>query len=375
MRMRITEGAMKGKERVFLSLALFMAVCGFDYKNLGDAFRQGKIRFVFLALIPVIYLGLKPRLTWAPAAFAALAWASFTLNDYMLYAELPVFEIMACLALAAAIVTIPAGAVAKTLIFAGSIQAVLGIFQYFGVHFILRPVFQQEFYEVVGMMGNRTVLGPFLCACLAPALWGKKYALSLIMIISIVCTKSSMTSASLGAVLSIYLWHRTSFKVAAAAASGALLILLGLFLARPDYNFFAGDGRGFIWSFGLRAFKAAPWFGGGIGSWAGQYIGMYKDEILKQFSYHLPFQMHNDYLDFLVEYGAVPFIGVLAAIAHFIKQFKPTWHHAVCASLMVNAAANFPLCLISHALIFVVCWAYSMRGDSHGMARHSLGCV
>jgi len=344
-----------------LCLLLFLSLNAIDYKNLGDIFRHGKLRFLFLFLAPVAFHYLRPKLSWGPALFGSLAIASFCLHDYMVYGELPLITILAVLAAACFVVDMGEEALARLLIISGVVQSVLAVLQFFGVYFLFRPERAQDFRIPVGFMGNETVLGSFLVACICPALWRKNYFAAGLMALAIILSYSQMAWGCLGVVAVLYSWHRINFRSAVYLSAIGLLSLTAAISLMPHSPALSFHGRLFIWPFGLRALEAGPLFGGGIGSWTGVYIPLFKDEILEQFHNHLPYQLHCDYLDFLVEYGLIPF-GILGyALVEFIYKFKPSWPHAVCAAILVNALANFPLCLPPTALIFVVCWALSFK--------------
>lgn len=213
----------------------------------------------------------------------------------------------------------------------------------------------------VGFMGNGTVLGSFLVAALCPALWRGRWFCSLLMILVIILSDSQMAWGALGGVLTLFVWNRYTFRHAVAFAFSGLAILGICILTMPHSPALDFNGRWFIWEFGLRAFRESPYLGSGIGSWAGFYLPKYKDEILNTFHYHVPVELHCDYFDFLVEYGLIAGLVFLYPFTLFLRNFRPSWTHAVCAGILVNAAASFPLCLPTTGAIFVAAWAYSNR--------------
>lgn len=344
----------------FIFLLLF-ALNGLDYVNLGDVFRQGKIRYLFLSLIPPLFIFLKNRLTWGPAFFFSLALFSFVIHDYMIFAEFPFLLILAVFAAACFMMDLSENVIARIFVLSGVFQAVLALLQVCGIYFIFRVADPNAFRIPVGFMGHESVLGSFLAATICPALWRKNYLSAGVMAIAILATGSAMSCASLGAVLVIFWWHKFSFRAAAQVCAAGLAAMGAWFMLRPGDPFLSFHGRMFIWPFGLRAIADHPLFGSGIGSWVGIYVPIFKDEILKQFNHHVPYQLHNDYLDFLVEYGKAAFAVLSVALLQFIYRFKPTWTHATCASILVASLGNFPLCLPPTALIFLVCWAHSNR--------------
>lgn len=349
-----------------LCVLLFLALNGLDYKNLGDVFRHGKIRYLSLFLAPVAFHYLRPKLTWGPAFFGSLAIFSWAIHDYMMYAGFPLLLILGVLVAACFVVDMGEEALARILILSGVLQSSLALLQYFGFYFLFHPASPKDFNIPVGFMGNETVLGSFLVAAICPALWRKNYIAAALMIAAIIVSYSQMAWGALGVVLVLFLWHKVNLRAALASVLAGIVTLSGCYFFFSDSPAMSFHGRLFIWPFGLRAIMEAPLFGSGIGSWVGVYVPRFKDEILAQFNHHLPYQLHNDYLDFIVEYGLAAFGVLSVALSQFIFSFKPTWVHAVCVAILVNSLANFPLCLIPTALIFVVCWAHAnRRGAAH----------
>lgn len=335
---------------IFGGVSLFFIFNGLDFVNLGDIVREGKFRYLFLALVPIAFFSLRDTLTWPIAAFAAVALANWTLNNYFLLGAFPLILIFAVLLFANYITHFDKDLFALVLMVSGVIQGSLAVWQALGM----------EWYAV-GLMGHETLLGPFLVAAIAPALWGKHWKSAAVMAAAILCTKSSMSYASFAALLSVFLWHRFSLQVAVTIVGVTLFGLGTGYLMHADSEWYSPTGRQFMWGFGWDAFKKAPLFGSGIGSWVGVHLPNYAAQILTEFRTHVPFQLHNDYLDFAVEYGVLPGIPLLAGIVQWLRFFKPTWMHAVCLAFLVNAGANFLLCISSLALIFVVCWVYSWK--------------
>ncbi len=325
---------------------------------MGDIFRQGKIRWMFFMLIPIIFNFLRRELSFGPAFFAAWAFFSWIIHDYQYWGCFPILCIAGVMLLSVCVVRAGKDDFARALIVSGTFQACLALLQVCGVNPFFRVVAEAA-HKAIGFWGHPTVLGVFLAAAICPALWRGCYYAAGLMALTIMATGSSMSNGTLAVVALLFLWHKASFRAAAALACMGILGLLGAHIFYPANTWMDVDGRWFIWSFGLRALAEHPLFGSGPGAWAGHYIPLYQKEILAQFLYHVPQQLHCDYLDFLVEYGKVAFCILGLAFIQFVRNFRPTWHHAVCAALLVNATANFPLCLPVMAVIFIVCLAHS----------------
>lgn len=344
-------------------LPVLIALNGLDYINLGDPFRHGKIRYSLLLLVPVVFEFFRRRLHWAPAFVGAMALASWVLHDFKILAELPLIEILGCLSLACFIVRYPSKNFATILILSGCFQAVVSLLQWQGIHPWAVPAEKKDWFEMVGTYGHRTVLGPFLVACLAPALWERRWAAALLILVTISMLHSTMTFAALGTLFLVWAWRFMSpLWSILLGYFGAIGLGIALYLA-PHFSGFDPDGRLYMWSAGLEAVKECPLFGSGIGGWAQVHLPKYGPGLLKAFGDTIPVQLHSDPLDYAVEFGLPALAVLLAAFAQFVWRFRATWCHAACAALLVNSLGNFPFAIISIALVFVICFTFSMRDD------------
>lgn len=346
----------------------------YDYKNLGDIFRQGHIRWIFVVLCPLIFSEIKERLHWTLGFYAAYALFSWTINDYPIAGIMSLVVTFGVIAMTTLLIKLDVDVLACMLISFGVFQAIVALGQWFGVHVLFVPNESWGQFLPVGTYGHNTILGPFLTGCLAPALWKRKYLFAALITFVCIISKSTMTIGSLTVVYLLFIWYKTSFKVTLALAFlGIVSLVSGYFLSgggglgdRTGGDFYAFNGRAQFWRAGWNAFKEAPYFGGGIGSWVGKYtlkyIGVYQDTLV--------LQLHNDYLEYLVEYGAVPFTILFGGLVEFIYSFRPTWYHAVCCAILVDAAGNFPFQIASISLLFCVCLVHSMGDHEKIMIQH-----
>lgn len=356
--------------RILGALLIFLCINGVDYKNLGERFDDGKLRFAMLAAVPAAFWYLQKKLHWAPAFVAALALFSYITHDYKASRDtvLPIISIFACLGASVLVLDLGERVIRNVLIASGVFQAFVvylhaaGIFPFFHP----MPLFQGQNMSV-GTIGQNTVLGPLLVCSLAACLYARAWVWSAMLIPAIAMVNSTLTYACLGALGLYYLaGFYGGFVVALLPVLAGALLALYYYL--PDATLLNGkplfhaDGRVFIWSFGIRAFVEKPWFGSGIGAWEQIFLPRYQGEILQMFGYHVPKALHNDYLDFAVEYGLVPLLALCGALIEFVINLSPTWHHAVCLILLVDATGSFPASQIFLAMIFVVCWALSLKG-------------
>lgn len=348
--------------RIAFAIAILFVLNGLDYGNLGDIFRHGKIRYAALALVPVAFDFFRRRIGWAPAAVGALALFSWIVHDFQILGELPVIEIFICLSLAAAIVhLVPQKLFADLLAVSGAFQGAVAFLQSRGIHFLCFPAHKEDFFMAVGTYGNRAVLAPFLAASLAPALWSGQWWLTIPIALGLIAVHSTLGFAATAAILVIYAWHRHGGRAALLLGVAGVSFLSMAWAAFPHYPGFDFDGRLQIWKYGIEAIKVHPFVGSGIAAWAQYYLPIFHDPLLKIFGDSVPFQLHCDALDFIVEYGIAPFLLLLAGLAQFALKASPSWTTAVCAAILVNSLGNFPFAIISIALVFTVSWAYAQK--------------
>jgi O-antigen ligase len=240
---------------------------------------------------------------------------------------------------------------AKWLTYFGLFEAVFGLAQFMGWN----PwgyANEWELYKPSGTFGQETILGAFLVAALAPALFSRRFFAALPIFLCAVATKSTMTVLSSAAVVG--LWIIAEFGlVAFSAIFGAFFVAATLFLNLHPYSEWGNfNGRIRFWDFAINKWLERPIFGFGPGSWLPE---------APVFQLRLT-HVHNEFLEFLTEYGSIGGAIGLWALWDFVRSYKPTWHHALCVGLMVNAIGNFPFHIASTGVIFLTGWLLSVRG-------------
>lgn len=345
----------KDWQKIGLALALLLALNGLDYANLGDVWDDGKIRYALLALVPVSFAFFSKRLGFAPAFVGAIALFSWVAHDYKPSHDtvLPIISIFAVLGLAYALVELSERVLGTLLIYSGAVQGVIALLQWARAAHLLPFVFWHH-ARPDGLIGNSTLLAPFLVVCLAPALWRRAWVLVVLIGASVIACQSVGGLLCLATLLLVR-FPRTWMPWALGAGILACCALYGRSLVDSD-------GRLFMWDFGWRAAQAHPWFGSGIGSWELIFLPEFKHEFLAKFVFHAPTSVHNSYLDFAIEYGLVPLAALIASVVLWLKSFRSTWPHAACASLLVDACFSFPASELFLTIPFVVCWSLSIGG-------------
>lgn len=306
---------------------------------------------------------------WRPIVMPILGGASILKGIIDITGAFSFILTFAIFSFACFLLTYPKEFIAKVLIYIGFLQAIIGNLQAYNIHLIFEPEEEWARHVASGLTGHPTVFAIFMCCCLAPALWNRQYLIAGTMALSIVNANSSMGFASLGVVIWFFIWHVAKLRIALATLLTAALTTAGLYFFYPEWGIWGITGRQVVWGFGVKAVENAPYFGSGYGSWIQQYLPRYVDAILDQYKSHIPFQLHSDYLEVLVEFGVFG-VGLLAfPLVQFLLKLRPTWHHAVCAAVLVNALANFPFQIVPIALIFIVSFVYSMEGIEDGFSK------
>lgn len=338
------------------SILVFLLCFSLDYKLMGDIFRLGKQRILFV-LAPLFIPFVLPGQLF-PALLLSYSLALWAHKNFLLYSVLDVAVLGMCILVTQFLLrAAPREKVIKYFVYAAAIQAGYGILQVMGVQLLYsvpEPFFQGK---PLAFMGQHTVLGCFLAACLAPALWLGMPLASCTIIICAMLTGSSTTYASLWAVFSLYGLYKKCIKTCIFMQASLGISALVYWLIVPQAEIFNLQQRPRLWAEGWKAFKANPIFGGGPGFWAGEW----QPQNMPLIDGFRPNLLHSELVTLLVEYGLVGLTIFLVGLYVFTKNFKLTWHHAVCVAILVNGLANFPLHIVPIGVLFLLCLGYSMN--------------
>lgn len=299
----------------------------------------------------VFFYGFAKRALSAPLAallsYGMIMWTlkGFEPNGYIHFASI------AC-ALCVALWLVKLPKLDLLLCWVGLIQALFGIAQWFGwnpwnYNFKDLP---WAHYKPTGFFSQETLLGAFLVACLAPALFSRRWWAFLPITACIAATHSTMSCASATVVYGLFFWKNIGKLpvIAVSAIFGAFLVVA--IKLHPDNPWFSDTERFRFWRYGLSSFLKRPLFGHGPGSW------LPSSPMLEQRLTHL----HNEYLEFLTEYGSFGAAIGLWGVADFLRKFRLTWHHALVVGLAVDAFGNFPFHIASLGTIFLTAWLLSV---------------
>lgn len=364
--------AWRPKFKVAALCLVFFLVCTFiDYHPHKDPFNFGKLRILLLTACLPLFFYTRNHAGNFIALFAAYQFGSWVSHHYQLYGTWDIIVTPATIAVAIYLTSnLKEKTFAAALTWAATFQAVYGILQANGVYPLFKVLEKHGLFKPIGTAGQETLLGCFLIAALPAALWTKRYWQAALITICCIYTKSSMTYAGLGLVLFIYSVSLSRnpkvFALKAVFVSAAILgsILLYLYFYHYwtwFYWLMDPNGRPFVWGKAWEAFLVNPIFGGGPGYWAGRY----QPENNIFLNGLRPKSVHNEYLELAVEYGLIGVALLLGAMRTFIAKFRLSWHHITCVAIFFNALANFPVHQVATALIFMVAWVYSIRGEAN----------
>lgn len=329
-------------------LSLFLILFAIDWIPVRDDTRLGQMRFLLLIGLVVSSKWLKKLLGLPLALLFSYGGILWVLYNYQARGAMQLFCVIAAIAVGkwfADWESFP-----DWLVNFAVLQAVFGLAQYFGwdPYGYVEPWFKNK---PTGLMGQETLLGAFLAAALAPALFRGRYLSSAVILLCIYATHSTMSALAAGAVIFLWLWRLE--PILAIALTGLMGFALGIVhTLRPDHPFFSATGRVEFWQLGYAEHLKRPTFGWGPGAWQDKQIVLH-DLWLNY--------LHNEFIELLVEYGRVGATLAALALLQFLWRFRLTWHHAMCAAILVNACGNFPLHLAATGTLFVTGWILSMR--------------
>ena len=340
---------------------------------------MGKIRFLFIAAVSYLFIKLKKHTnSLGLSLFISWMWLMWIAMNYAVRNEVKIGNGMisilqsnsVMLPLCSTAVVILAWEICKVakekvgtwIMWFGVIEAAHCWMQMLGVPTFVNPKEPWFINMPLGTQGQPTFLGPFLVACLAPALWKKKYELCLFMLVPIIGTLSTMTYASLACLLFLYSLTLFNKKTLIMGYSVAAIILTLFAFNYKKSEFLSTNYRIPVWGLALKNISI---FGGGPDYWTGT-VSFSKEAKAATWNGLRPERIHSEPLEVLVDFGWVGFLICLYALYEFFRRFKLSWEHATVCSILVNSLANFPLHIVSISVLFMISLVYSMQYNSEG---------
>lgn len=345
------------------AFCLVLSLVGMDWNNVGDSFREGKMRYAVLTALGLACWRLR-RANPFLSAFCFLNGFMWVFNDYNSYGVLDTLMPLTMFFLAVRITDeFTVEGFAKIVAWCAFAQAVYGIAQVLHVDPFLdvaakAPDLTDFRGKAIGTMGHFTMLAPFVGLGLCYFLSKKKWFPAAVCALCIFLCDSTMGVLSSAAGV-WYLAFRYSPKRSLIAGALGVVTLLVAWLAFPGHSFFALSGRAFVWEYGWYAFTLSPYIGHGPGSWLGLYP-----------VWNVPgsmvwAQVHNEYLQLVVELGVLGLFIAGVTIANGLVKaaasapFLGAWLILLC----VNSLANFPMHVATFGLVAAWLLVVLERGD------------
>lgn len=344
------------------ALVLAALCCFVDYVPNLDAPRNGQIRALLVAAPFAAFFAFRKALTEPLAAFLGYMLLMWTLHDYPNYGMVHlIFFSSACLV---ANYLSRCSGFDFWLSVLGAFQACFGIAEWWGWNIWDYGAFEAK-NKPTGFFAQETMLGAFLVAALAPALFKRRWWAVVPILICCYATGSSFTWGSAGAIVGLWLWDRFGWRVPAAIAAAGAACLGFLIWKNGSYSnvpILQPQGRiGFIRYAYDNYIVQRPIFGWGPGYWWPNAPKVPSPNLPEA----LPLtHIHNEFVELVVEYGLVGASFLAMSLVQFVRGFRFTWHHALCVGLMVNALGNFPGHIASLGVIFLTAWLLSVRAEA-----------
>lgn len=359
---------MKKIEYCFYFLVLFFTASMIDWNPGPHQFYLGKLKGLFLFSLPIVFLYFYRRLHWSVAVFVTYSLGQFIIYEYPAYGAIPVFLLLGILFMAIQLYSrVPVEVLGKWLTYIAVVQALIAIPQRFGYHLLFMPREDWAMNMALGTVGQHTLLGVLFLLGLAPALWQRRWISLTLIVIGAVVADSTMTLGGLVVVGLFYLWYRGRPLTALLLFTfGGIGAIAGAVFLSEKFPIFSNTGRIPVWQLGWETFKKSPIFGlGPLGSWKHFLV---QNEILIE--HKRPSALHSEYLQVLVGQGLITFWVYMLALAQFIKNLRPSWHHATIAAILVNALANMPFQEVPLAGVVVAAlWAHILRPKTESSYR------
>ena len=321
----------------------------FNWSQQGDFIRSGQERSLLFIASIMSFLCLKPVVGRAVAAMFSYAGVMWMLRDYPVHGLQHLLFFLSATVVAYFLAR--ERSLDKILTYLGVFQACIGIAEWSGIN-LWGYANGWEQGKPTGTFGHETMLGCFLAATLAPALFSRRYAASGVILACALMTGSTMTLVSVVTVLLLFMTKEFGARSAAVVLAG-LGIAAGLFFfINPESTWFSSTYRTVFWQMGVEQFWKHPIFGSGPGYWLDNAPIVYGRRVT---------HLHNEFLELVVEYGAIGGVFGLSAILGWLWRFRLTWDYVFCAAILVNCIGNFPLHIAGIAPLFLMAWVVGLR--------------
>lgn len=352
-----------------------------DYQMMGQYQRVGRVKFFLLATAAIIAIRVGKAWHWTLGLFFLYVMGS------NLHYGIPVYSSIDMMLFTATLLVIPEVwnrisryVIEHTILAASVIHCVVGILNLFWIFPLHRPTEHFAKNDAIGLLGQPTVLGPFLCLAFAIALsralrGGKGRAvyigIAILNVALVIATGSAMSLASLAVVVLVFLLFYGGIRTLYALI---VVVVALIALAYHSNDSLVGfSGRIAPWQFAIEKWQARPWFGYGLGSWS--QLAMELMQIQRETRPWV--QLHQEFLQGLIEFGIIGMsliVGLMAAlisrsIGIIRAQDKDTLPYLAGVALFaVNSLASFPVHLTPLGQLFALCVFGVLRNGGNGVS-------
>jgi O-antigen ligase len=376
-------------EQVLLLLMLCLWSLAWDFAFVvGNFQRVGRIKVFLLAAAWLAAIRFGKTWHWTVGLFYAYV------SGLYVYSGMPTYGMAEFAAITATLFVVPEldkritdRCFEATIVVASVVHCAFAGLNRFGI-FPFFAMSEFRFIEQripVGLLGNDTLLAPFLVVAVAVLLgWLSLFKrrwqrLAVLMLLAmnlyvIAVTWSTMGFISLAAVVMAYalFYWGISVAIVAALLAVAAAVLAQYFNRDDNANLFDASGRFAVWKDAWALHLKSPWIGFGIGSWPtlAANLEAQRHEIAERAcncvlsKNRLWAQAHNEPLQMLVEIGGV---GMSFVAAFCLKVAGCAWrvcryrdpdkaiYFAAAAGLSANCLGNFTLHVVPHGPLLAYC--------------------
>lgn len=271
---------------------------------------------------------------------------------------------------------------ARCIVWAACASSVLAFFQMMDLDPIMQygpNITQEDRIRPIGMLGQTTKFGVFLAMALPIAIVYRDYVSIFCIAVALYATKSSFAYLAGAAGVLIVLRDIIGRKAIVYTVLGGISFVA--FSRYMDWfgQMFLDNGRYAVWESALRAWiKNQPVLGFGAGSFGHLYHKVFQP---KELGYGAFIQAHNDYVQWLFDFGLIGAVVLAIAIIFVASHYLFFWWfkffraegearlvlalQGTFAAILVNALGNFPFQLAPHYFIAVTSLAFLLKNPDN----------
>lgn len=328
------------------------------FNHSGQFMRTGRVKVVLLTSVILLTVKIYREWNWSVALFYLYAGGLFV------YLGMPSSGILEMVLITASLIIIPQISIKISrdffewsIMITAIIHCVFGALNTQGIYPILprnNVYYQDVGYMVMGLLGQHTLLAPYLVFAFSIALnryletMAKGFAyLAVLFLATVILCNSTMGYVSLAAALGVFsFFYLGNKKTIALMVIGLFTGIVAIYL-KPELGAFSG--RLEPWRDAWTLIQQRPLVGWGTGSWS-----VISENIAKMRGYKNPWtQLHHDYLQGILEFGVIGMslimITIFTAVSRAVRAKGWMMNNTAIpyiagfATFSVNAMGNFTM--------------------------------